>query len=84
MQYVTRVCGINGAFVSKFLVCRGEMKGSETLLMLILFEKRLTLHENITPALTVFISLNDEIPAISSWEPGAQPKLARAYYFLTL
>ena len=41
----------NCVFVSKFLVCRGELKGSETLLMLILSEKRLTLHENVTPAL---------------------------------
>ena len=30
---------------------------------------------------TAFVYLNEEIPAIfSNWEPGAQPKLAHAYY----
>ena len=38
MQYVKRVRG-KIVFVSKFFVCRGELKGSETLLMLILSEK---------------------------------------------
>ena len=40
----------NCVFVSKFLVTRGEIKGSETFLMFILSEKILILQENITPA----------------------------------
>ena len=39
----------NCVFVSKFPVYRGEIKGSETFLMLILSEERLVLHENNTP-----------------------------------
>ena len=38
----------NCVFVLKFLVSRGEIKFSETFLMLILSEKRLILHQNIT------------------------------------
>ena len=37
------------ALLSKSLVYRGEIKGSEILLISILSEKKLILHENITP-----------------------------------
>ena len=40
----------NCVFVSKFLVYRREIKNSKTL-TIILSEKKLILHENITPAL---------------------------------
>ena len=40
----------NCVFVSKFLVYHGEIKGSETLSMLILSKKRMIPRENITPA----------------------------------
>ena len=50
---VKRVCG-KIVFVTKFLVYRGGIKGSGTLLMSILSEKRLILHEKITPAFHYF------------------------------
>ena len=76
----------------------GEIKGSETSLMLIYFCPRKIdspqKHYTSFPLVTrkccyvlgklkkLIVYPNDEIPTIFSncWEPGAQPKLAHAYY----
>ena len=64
MQWFAFKCAIceeglwkNCVGVSKFLLYRGEIKGSETFLMLILSEKRLILHENNTLAFHFLVTL---------------------------
>ena len=51
-KYAMREEGLwkNRVFVPTFLVYCREIKGSETLLLLIFSEKRLIVHENISPA----------------------------------